>query len=88
MLGFLDHLIDWTRQLAVYVLAFARPELNQGRPGFGAGRNRSILILDPLDRASMDALVEALGTRHAGPAAVTGQAQGIPLRSVVDRCGR
>jgi class 3 adenylate cyclase/tetratricopeptide (TPR) repeat protein len=93
LLGFLDHLIDWTRHLPVYVLVFARPELNQARPGFGAGRNRSILILDPLDRASMDALVEALvpGTPAPARAAVTGQAQGIPLfavetvRALIDR---
>ena len=60
LLDFLDHLIDWARDLPVYVLVFARPELGQARPGFGAGRNRSTLTLDPLDPASMDQLVDAL----------------------------
>ena len=60
LLDFLDHLIDWTRDLPVYVLVFARPELGQARPGFGNGRNRSTLTLDPLDPGSMDQLVDAL----------------------------
>jgi class 3 adenylate cyclase/predicted ATPase len=93
LLDFLDHLIDWARDLPVYVLVFARPELGQARPGFGAGRNRSTLTLDPLDAASMDALVDALvpGMPAAARMKITGQAQGIPLfavetvRSLIDR---
>jgi class 3 adenylate cyclase len=93
LLDFLDHLIDWTRDLPVYVLVLARPELGQARPGFGAGRNRSALTLDPLDAASMDAVVEALvpGMPAAARAKITDQAQGIPLfavetiRSLIDR---
>ena len=93
LLDFLDHLVDWTRDLPVYVLVLARPELGQARPGFGAGRNRSMLTLDPLDAASMDQLVDALvpGMPGAARAKITGQAQGIPLfavetvRSLVDR---
>ena len=93
LLDFLDHLIDWARDLPLFVLVFARPELSQERPGFGAGRNRTTLTLDPLDPASMDALVDALvpGMPPAARAAVTGQAQGIPLfavetvRALIDR---
>ena len=93
LLDFLDHLVDWTRDLPVYVLVFARPELGQARPGFGAGRNRITLTLDPLDAASMDALVDALvpGMPTAARSAVTRQAQGIPLfavetvRTLIDR---
>ena len=93
LLDFLDHLIDWTRDLPIYVLVFARTELHQGRPGFGVGRNRSTLTLDPLDRASMDRLVDALvpGMPPAARAKITGQAQGVPLfavetvRALIDR---
>ena len=93
LLDFLDHLIDWARDLPIYVLVFARPELGQARPGFGTGRNRSTLTLDPLDPASMDALVDALvpGMPPAARAKITGQAQGIPLfavetvRALIDR---
>jgi class 3 adenylate cyclase/tetratricopeptide (TPR) repeat protein len=93
LLDFLDHLIDWARDLPIYVLVFARPELQQGRPGFGVGRNRSTLTLDPLDRASMDRLVDALvpGMPPTARAKITDQAQGIPLfavetvRALIDR---
>ncbi len=93
LLDFLEHLIDWVRDLPVYVLVFARPELGQARPGFGAGRNRSALTLDPLDAASMDLLVNALvpGMPEAARSKITRQAQGIPLfavetvRSLIDR---
>ena len=93
LLDFLDHLIDWVRNVPVYVLVFARPELGQARPGFGAGRNRSTLTLDPLDPASMDRLVDALvpGMPAAARAKITSQAQGIPLfavetvRSLIDQ---
>jgi class 3 adenylate cyclase len=93
LLDFLDHLIDWARDLPIYVLVFARPELQQARPGFGTGRNRSTLTLDPLDRASMDRLVDALvpGMPPAARATVTDQAQGVPLfavetvRALIDR---
>src|SRR5579859_4670662 len=93
LLDFLDHLIDWVRDLPVYVLVFARPELGQARPGFGAGRNRSTLTLDPLDAASMDRLVDALvpDMPDAARSKITRQAQGIPLfavetvRSLIDR---
>jgi len=93
LLDFLDYLVDWTRDLPVYVLVLAWPELGQARPGFGTGRNRSTLTLDPLDAASMDQMVDALvpGMPAAARAKITAQAQGIPLfavetiRSLIDR---
>ena len=93
LLDFADHLIDWSRDLPIFVLVFARPELGQARPGFGAGRNRSMLTLDPLDTASMDRLVDALvpAMPTAAQAKIVSQAQGIPLfavetvRSLIDR---
>ena len=93
LLEFLDHLVDWVRDLPIFVLVFARTELGQTRPGFGTGRNRVTLTLDPLDAASMDALVEALvpGMPPAARTKITGQAQGIPLfavetvRALIDR---
>ncbi len=93
LLDFLDHLTDWVRELPIFMLALARPELGHARPGFGAGRNRITLTLDPLDPVSMDALVDALVPGMPGPARakITAQAQGIPLfgvetiRSLIDR---
>ena len=93
LLGFFDHLIDWTRDLPIFVLLFARPGLEAIDSGFGVGRNRSTLSLDPLDDASMARLVESLVPGIPDPArdAITSRAQGIPLfavetiRSLIDR---
>src|SRR4029077_1359275 len=93
LLDFIDHLIDWTRDLPVFVLVFARPELGQLRPQFGNGRNRSTLTLDPLDPAARDQRVAALVPRMppAPRQRITSQARGVPLsavetvRSLIDR---
>jgi class 3 adenylate cyclase/tetratricopeptide (TPR) repeat protein len=93
LLDFLDHLVDWARDLPIFLLILARPELDERRPGFGLGRNRSTLTLDPLDTAAMDRLVDELvpGMPAATRQAITGHAQGVPLfavetvRSLVDR---
>ena len=93
LLEFLDHLIDWARDVPIFVLVFTRPELEHTRPGWAAGRNRTGLTLDPLDPRSMDDLVEALvpGMPAAARRMIIGQAQGIPLfavetiRSLIDR---
>ncbi len=93
LLDFLDHLVDWVRDVPVFVLALARTELGLARPGFGTGRNRLTLTLDPLDAASMDQLADALvpGMPATARAKITTQAQGIPLfavetiRSLIDR---
>jgi len=93
VLDFVDHLVDWARDSPIFVLVFTRPELDSSRPGFGSGRNRSTLTLDPLDDASMDGLIDALvpDMPQTARAAIAGQAEGIPLfavetvRSLVDR---
>ncbi|HEY0870663.1 MAG TPA: AAA family ATPase, partial [Acidothermaceae bacterium] len=93
LLDFCDQLVDWARDLPIFVLVFGRPELELLRPGFGTGRNRTTLTLDPLDTASMGLLVDALvpGMPADARTAITLHAQGIPLfavetvRSLVDQ---
>ncbi|HTX62239.1 MAG TPA: adenylate/guanylate cyclase domain-containing protein, partial [Acidimicrobiales bacterium] len=60
LLSFLEHLVDWTRDLPIFVVLFARPGLELLDTGFAMGRNRSALNLDPLDDASMATLVDSL----------------------------
>ena len=83
LLDFLDHLIDWVRDLPIFVLVFARPELGPARPGFGTGRNRITLTLDPLDAASMDQLVDALV-----PGMPPRPGRRSPARPRASRCSR
>ena len=93
LLDFLDHLVDWARTSPIFVLVFARPELDAQRPGWGSGRNRTALTLDPLDPRSMDLLLDALvpGMPGSAVAAIAAQAQGNPLfavetvRTLIDR---
>jgi class 3 adenylate cyclase/tetratricopeptide (TPR) repeat protein len=93
VLDFCDQLVDWARDLPIFVLVFGRPELELRRPGFGTGRNRTTLTLDPLDNVSMGRLVDALvpGMPVEARTAITLHAQGIPLfavetvRSLVDQ---
>lgn len=93
LLDFLEHLVDWVRDLPVFVLVFARPELEQTRPGFAAGRNRATIALDPLDASAMGELVDELvpDAPRAARDAIVARAEGIPLyavesiRALIDR---
>ncbi|MGH9294957.1 MAG: adenylate/guanylate cyclase domain-containing protein, partial [Acidimicrobiales bacterium] len=84
LLDFFEHLIDWTRDLPIFVLLLARPGLEAIDSGYGVGRNRSTLSLDPLDDGSMSGLVELLvpGMPSGAREAITARAQGIPLFAV------
>ena len=85
LLDFLEHLLDWTRDVPVFVLTLARPELEARRPGWGTGRrNSSALTLDPLDNAAMHVLLDGLvpGMPAAAQTAISDRAEGIPLYAV------
>jgi class 3 adenylate cyclase/tetratricopeptide (TPR) repeat protein len=93
LLGFFEHLVDWTRDLSIFVVLFARPGLEAIDSGYGVGRNRTTLSLDPFDDASMSRLVDSLvpGMPTDARDTITRRAQGIPLfavetvRSLIDR---
>ena len=85
LLDFLDYLIDWVRGLPVFMLVLARQELGKARPRFGAGRNRVTLTLDPIDAASMDALVDSLVPGMPAARADGGDRAGAGPAAVCDR---
>jgi len=93
LLDFLDHLVDWAPNSPMFVVVLGRAEVNLKRPGFGLGRDRTLLCLTPLDAQSMGALLEGLvpGLPPSAASIIADQAQGLPLfavetvRSLVDR---
>ena len=93
LLDFLEHLVDWVRDLPVLVIGFARSELVERRPGLGTGRNRTLVTLSPLAEPDMHALLAGLVARlpAEAAAAIEAQAEGIPLfavetiRSLIDQ---
>jgi class 3 adenylate cyclase/tetratricopeptide (TPR) repeat protein len=59
LLDFLDELVDWVANVPLLVVATARPELLERRPGWGGGKlNATTLALSPL---SDDHTAELLG---------------------------
>ena len=48
-LDFIDHLLEWSRGHAIYIITLSRPELLERRPNWGAGqRSFTSLALEPL----------------------------------------
>jgi hypothetical protein len=85
LLDFLEHLLDWARDVPIFVLTFARPELETRRAGWGTGRrNSTALTFDPLDDPAMYELLDGLvpGMPTSAKARIAGRAEGIPLYAV------
>ena len=85
LLDFIDHLLEWSRGLPIYVVTLARPDLIERRTDWGAGkRNFVSLYLEPLPQEQMRELLAALvpGMPEAAVAAIVGRADGIPLYAV------
>jgi class 3 adenylate cyclase/predicted ATPase len=69
LLDFVDELVDWVTDVPLLVVATARPELLDRRPGWGGGkRNAHALSLAPLDAGDTARLIASLLDRHLLPA--------------------
>ena len=64
LLDFLDELVDWVTDVPLLVVATARPELLERRPGWGGGKlNATTLALSPLsDEHTAELLGKLLGS--------------------------
>jgi len=85
LLSFVDHLVEWSRGVSIYVVALARPELLETRPDWGAGkRNFTSLALEPLTPAAMHGLLAGLvpGLPPDAAARIVARADGVPLYAV------
>jgi class 3 adenylate cyclase/tetratricopeptide (TPR) repeat protein len=84
-LDFVDHLLEWSRVIPLYIVTLARPELIDRRPDWGTGRrNFTSLYLEPLPEPAMRALLAGLvpGLPEAAVRVVIARAEGIPLYAV------
>jgi class 3 adenylate cyclase len=85
VLDFIDHLLDWTKALPIFVVTLSRPELLERRPDWGAGRRNFVsLALDPLSEEAMRQLLDGLVPGLPVPIVrqIVGRADGIPLYAV------
>jgi class 3 adenylate cyclase/tetratricopeptide (TPR) repeat protein/ribosomal protein L40E len=84
-LDFIDHLLEWSKNVPIYVVTLARPELLEKRPDWGAGKRSFIsLYLEPLPETAMRGLLAGLvpGLPEAAARAIVARADGIPLYAV------
>ena len=85
LLDFVDHLMEWSRNVPVYVVTLARPELLERRPDWGAGkRNFTSIYLEPLPEPAMRELLAGLvpGLPESAVRAIVARADGVPLYAV------
>ena len=69
LLDFVEHLLDWAADAPLMVVATARPELYDVRPGWGGGRRNSVTLgLPPLSDEDTARLVSSLLERSVMPA--------------------
>jgi class 3 adenylate cyclase/tetratricopeptide (TPR) repeat protein len=85
LLSFVEYLLEWSRGHRLFVLALARPELGERRPGWGAtSRALTSLALEPLTDEAMTALVSGMvpGLPDAAVGRIVAAAEGVPLYAV------
>jgi class 3 adenylate cyclase/tetratricopeptide (TPR) repeat protein len=84
-LDFIDHVLEWSRNVPILIITLARPELLERRPDWGAGRRNFLALdLEPLDEAAMRQLLAGFvpGLPEAAARSIVGRAEGIPLYAV------
>ena len=85
LIDFVDHLLEWSRTLPIYIVTLARPDFLERRPDWGAGRRSfTSIFLEPLSPAAMRELLAGLvpGLPKAALTAIVARADGIPLYAV------
>jgi class 3 adenylate cyclase len=64
LLDFVEHLVDWARDVPMLILCTARLELLERRPAWGGGKlNAAIIALAPLSDEETAKLIATLGER-------------------------
>jgi class 3 adenylate cyclase/tetratricopeptide (TPR) repeat protein len=81
LLDLVEHIADLSRGAPILLLCMARPELLEKRPAWGGGKwNSTTVLLEPLDAAETERLLDALGGVEAGlREQIVTAAEGNPL---------
>ena len=85
LLDFVEYLLEWSRNHRIFILALARPEIHEKRPGWGAGkRSFSSTYLEPLSASAMRELLAGLvpGLPDDLRDQILDRAEGVPLYAV------
>ena len=85
LLDFIDHMLEWSRGLPIYIVTLSRPELLERRPDWGAGkRSFTSIYPEPLSEPEMRELLAGLvpGLPAQAVGAIVERADGIPLYAV------
>jgi class 3 adenylate cyclase/tetratricopeptide (TPR) repeat protein len=84
-IDFVEHLLDWSKGVPIFIATLARPELMERRPDWGAGkRNFVSMYLEPLAESAMRALLDGLvpGIPETAQRSIIERADGMPLYAV------
>ena len=85
LLDFVDHLMEWSKNVPIYVVTLARPELLEKRETWGAGKRNFVSVyLEPLSEPAMRQLLTGLvpGLPEPAAKAIVARADGMPLYAV------
>jgi predicted ATPase/class 3 adenylate cyclase len=85
LVDFVDYLMTWSKNHALFVIVLARPEFTEKHPSWGAGRRGSTtLYLEPLSPDAMEALLAGLvpGLPEGLRSQILERAEGVPLYAV------
>ncbi len=85
LVDFVDHIMEWSRTVPIFVVTLARPDLLEKRPAWGAGkRNFTSVYLEPLTTDAMRQLLAGLvpGLPESAIATIVARADGMPLYAV------
>jgi class 3 adenylate cyclase len=85
LVEFVEYLLEWSRNHAIYVLALARPDVADRHPDWpGSARNTTTLVLEPLTDDDIAQLLEGLvpGLPDEARGRILARAEGVPLYAV------
>ncbi|MGH3023609.1 MAG: adenylate/guanylate cyclase domain-containing protein, partial [Gaiellaceae bacterium] len=84
LLDLIEHVVDWSRDVPLFLLCLARPEHLEKRPGWGGGKlNATSILLEPLTGPESNALIDQLAGGDELPEAarlrIAAACEGNPL---------